>query len=132
MFGPGALYEKFNYFWLIGGCLPILFYVLVRVLKYRRVGVLHAPIMLGAMAWLPPATPLSFSSWAFFGLLFNYGIRKRFNGWWMTYNYVTAAALDAGLIISTIIIFFAITLPDVTIPQWWGNVDVFNTLVSTY
>jgi hypothetical protein len=91
----------------------------------------NAPILLGAMAWLPPATPLSFSTWAITGLIFNYGIRKHFNAWWHKYNYITAAGLDAGLIISTIIIFFAITLPNVTIPQWWGNVDVYETAVST-
>ena len=78
------------------------------------------------------ATPLSFSTWVFFGLLFNYSIRSRFPGWWHTYNYITAAALDSGLVIATIIIFFAITLPGVDIPQWWGNVDVYNTAVSRY
>ena len=51
-------------------------------------------------------------------------------GWWHTYNYVTAAALDSGLIISTIVIFFAITLPGVAIPDWWGNTAVAETLVS--
>lgn len=86
--------------------------------------------MLGAMGWLPPATPLSFSTWALFGLLFNYVIKNRWRGWWHRYNFVTAAGLDAGLIISTIVIFFAITLPGVEIPQWWGNVDVYNTLVG--
>lgn len=65
-----------------------------------------------------------------FGLLFNWYIRRRWGGWWHSYNYITAAALDSGLVISTIIIFFAITLPDVTIPQWWGNVGAFETLVS--
>jgi hypothetical protein len=76
------------------------------------------------------ATPLSFFSWVYFGLIFNQFIRGRYPGWWHTYNYVTAAALDAGLILSTIIIFFAITLPGVDIPQWWGNVAVMNTAVS--
>jgi hypothetical protein len=86
--------------------------------------------MLGAMAWLPPATPLSFSSWVIVGLTFNYWIKRRWPGWWQTYNYVTAAGLDSGLVISTIVIFFAITLPNVTIPQWWGNVAVYETTVS--
>jgi hypothetical protein len=67
-----------------------------------------------------------------FGLLFNKYIRDRFPGWWHSYNYVTAAALDSGLVLSTIVIFFAITLPNVTIPQWWGNVGVFDTLDASY
>ena len=129
MFGAGSLYAKFNYFWLLGALLPAVLWVLVRHLRVSAARHLNAPVMLGAMAWLPPATPLSFWTWGFFGLLFNYWIRRRFAGWWRTYNYVTAAGLDAGLVLSTIVIFFAITLPGVDVPQWWGNVDVYNTLV---
>ncbi|TGJ86424.1 hypothetical protein E0Z10_g2398 [Xylaria hypoxylon] len=64
-----------------------------------------------------------------------------FNWFWLVgaalpvllwYNYITAAGLDAGLIIATIIVFFAITLPNVTIPQWWGNVGVYETLDASY
>ncbi|KAI1498304.1 OPT family small oligopeptide transporter [Biscogniauxia marginata] len=132
MFGPGSVYVNFNWFWLIGACFPVLLWGLIRKLGISSARHFSAPIMLGAMAWLPPATPLSFSSWGITGLVFNYGIRKTFKGWWRTYNYVTAAGLDAGLILSTIVIFFAITLPGVTIPQWWGNVDVMNTLDASY
>lgn len=128
MFGPGSIYASFNWFWLIGALLPIAFFVLARVYPHKRLRFLHAPVMLGAMSWLPPATPLSFSSWAIVGLIFNYWIRTRWNGFWSTYNYITAAALDSGLIIATLVIFFAITLPEVTVPQWWGNVAVFETM----
>ncbi|RMY11651.1 hypothetical protein D0868_03021 [Hortaea werneckii] len=110
MFGPGSIYASFNYFWLLGALLPVAFFVLNRVFPHRCLRFLHAP--------------------AFIGLLFNYWIRKRWNGWWSTYNYITAAALDSGLIIATLVIFFAITLPEVTVPQWWGNVQVFETMDS--
>lgn len=106
--------------------------------------------MLGAMSWLPPlvhhshrlhkqtlywryihsATPISYTSWVIFGLIFNYWIRRRWGGWWRQYNYVTAAALDTGLILSTIVIFFAITFPGVAVPNWWGNTAPFETMVS--
>lgn len=129
MFGPGSIYANFNYFWLVGAAFPLVLWVLARKLRVAYARHFNAPIMLGAMAWLPPATPLSFWTWGLFGLLFNYSIRRRWPGWWRTYNYVTAAGLDAGLVLSTIVIFFAITLPGVEIPQWWGNVDVYNTLV---
>jgi OPT family small oligopeptide transporter len=127
-FGSQSIYRNFNYFWLLGGVLPIALWGLAKLMKHRYVSNLHAPIMLGAMAWLPPATPLSFFSWVIFGLVFNLWIRKRWHGWWHQYNYLTAAALDTGLILSTVVIFFAITLPGVSAPQWWGNVGVFNTL----
>ncbi|KAK5996526.1 Sexual differentiation process protein isp4 [Cladobotryum mycophilum] len=128
MFGIGSIYAQLNWFWLVGATFPVILYFLHRVTKIGLFGYLHAPILLGAMAWLPPATPLSFWSWAIFGLIFNKFIRQRWNGWWQTYNYTTAAALDAGLILSTLVIFFAITLPNVEVPQWWGNVGAFKTL----
>ena len=130
MFGKGSIYAAFNWFWLLGALLPVVFYVTLRVFPHQKLRWLHAPVMLGAMAWLPPATPLSFSSWAIVGLVFNYAIKKRFGGWWSHYNYLTAAALDCGLLISTIVIFLAITLPNATVPQWWGNVQVFETMDS--
>ncbi|KAI1809521.1 OPT family small oligopeptide transporter [Poronia punctata] len=132
MFGPGSAYVNFNYFWLIGFSLPLILWTLVHKFHFEPARHLNAPILLGAMAWLPPATPLSFSVWAIVGLVFNYGIRRRFKDWWVKYNYLTAAGLDAGLVISTIVVFFAITLPNVTIPQWWGNVDVYNTADASF
>ena len=130
MFGAGGQYSAFMWFWLLGAALPVALYVLVRVVRFAPARHLNAPVMLGAMAWLPPATPLSFSSWAIWGLVFNWWVKRRWAGWWTTYNYITAAGLDTGLILSTIVIFFAITFPGVKVPQWWGNVDVFNTVVS--
>lgn len=102
MFGKGSIYEKFQVYWAIGAILPVVFYVLTRLRPRSSLRLLNAPIMLGAMAWLPPATPLSFFTWAFCGIAFNWYIRRRFAGWWHSYNYLTAAALDSGLVISTI------------------------------
>ena len=65
-------------------------------------------------------------------MAFNYFIKKRWPGWWMQYNYVTSAALDCGLIISTIIIFFTLYLTNAQAPIWFGNVDVMNTLDQTF
>ncbi|KAJ5767213.1 uncharacterized protein N7511_004829 [Penicillium nucicola] len=132
MFGPGAIYSQMQWFWLLGALLPVAFYLLIRAFPRSKLRFLNAPVMLGAMAWLPPATPISFFSWVMFGLIFNYWVRHRWGGWWHTYNYVTAAGLDSGLVLSTILIFFAITLPNVTVPQWWGNTAPFETTDSLY
>ncbi|KAJ6140509.1 hypothetical protein N7470_010305 [Penicillium chermesinum] len=121
IFGPGAIYTSIQWFWLIGAGLPVVFYVFTRLFPTSKLRLLNAPVMLGAMSWLPPATPISYSSWIIFGLIFNYWIRRRWGGWWRHYNYITAAALDSGLILSTIVIFFAITLPEVSVPNWWGT-----------
>ncbi|KAL3424561.1 OPT family small oligopeptide transporter [Phlyctema vagabunda] len=132
MFGAGSIYQNMQFYWLIGALLPCLFYVIMRIFPRSPARFLNAPVMLGAMGWLPPATPLSFFTWVIAGLIFNMYIRNRWQGWWGTYNYITAAALDSGLVLSTILIFFAITYPDVTLPQWWGNTAPYKTMDSLY
>ena len=92
---------------------------------------LRYPISISLTKPISSATPFGYSTWAMAGLTFNWYIRRRWSGWWHTYNYVTAAALDSGLIMATVIIFFAITLPNVEIPQWWGNVGVYDTVVRS-
>jgi OPT family small oligopeptide transporter len=132
MFGPGSIYSAIHYYWLVGAALPIIFYFLMRAAPKSPLRYLNAPVMLGAMAWLPPASPLSFSSWAIFGLVFNFWIMRRWPGWWDRYNYLTAAGLDSGLIISTVVIFFAITFKDYPLPNWWGNVKPYETMVCVF
>ncbi|PHH85773.1 hypothetical protein CDD83_11188 [Cordyceps sp. RAO-2017] len=131
MFGARGMYTQLNLFWVVGAALPVLLYVLTKVFKIRFFSHLQAPVILGAMAWLPPGTPLSYSTWAIVGLVFNYGIRRRFKSWWMAFNFTTAAALDCGLVLCTIVVFLAITLPGIKGPQWWGNTTVFQTLDAT-
>lgn len=46
----------------------------------------------------------------------------------LRYNYITSAALDTGLIISTIIIFFSLYLTETSGPKWFGNVGALSTL----
>lgn len=129
MFGPGSTYAAIHWYWLIGAALPVLFFVLMRSAPQSPLRYLNAPVMLGAMAWLPPASPLSFSSWAIFGIIFNYWIMRRWRAWWHKYNYVLAAGLDSGLVLSTIVIFFAITFKQYPAPNWWGNTKPYETTV---
>ncbi|KAG1829501.1 hypothetical protein EV424DRAFT_431294 [Suillus variegatus] len=45
------------------------------------------------------------------GFIFQYVIRRRNFAWWTKYNYVLSAALDAGLAVSIIFIFFVLQYP---------------------
>ncbi|KAK8165389.1 small oligopeptide transporter, OPT family [Phyllosticta citrichinensis] len=127
MFSEGAIYSQLQWFWLLGAVLPVIFYLLARRFPNSYVRYLNAPVMLGNLGYIPPATPLIYFSWGIVGLVFNRLVRRRARGWWMTYNYITSAALDSGLALSTIVIFFALLLPQIDPPQWWGN-TVINTM----
>lgn len=121
MFSPPSTYATLQYFWLLGLLTPLLFYFVARRYPHSPARYLSAPVIFGNLNYIPPATPLIYWAWSAVGLLFGRVVRRRARGWWMTYNYITSAALDAGLALATIVIFFALLLPQVSAPDWWGN-----------
>jgi hypothetical protein len=54
MLGPGSIYSAIQWYWLVGASLPILFFTAVRLFPKSPARLLNAPVMLGAMGWLPP------------------------------------------------------------------------------
>jgi hypothetical protein len=65
---------------------------------------------------------INYSSWLIVGFIFNWFMRRFHFRWWMRYNYILSAALDSGLAISMIVIFFALQMPKGGINvNWWGN-----------
>lgn len=127
-FNPGMIYHSVLWFFLLGLLLPIAVFVGAKVWPNSRIKAVCAPLVIGGSGYIPPATPISYLSWGAVGFLFNRLIKNRRRGWWMQYNYITSAGLDTGLAVCTILIFFTIQLTKTQVPQWWGNVNVFNTL----
>jgi hypothetical protein len=72
---------------------------------------------------------MNYLMWIMVGFTFSKVIRSRFRGWWLQYNYILSAALDAGLALCTIFIFLTLQLTKVDPPKWWGNNVVSSTLV---
>jgi hypothetical protein len=62
------------------------------------------------------------------GYIFNKYIRNKYRGWWMQYNYITSAALDVGLALCAIVLFFCVQLPGGVMPDYWGTTIVGETL----
>lgn len=89
---------------------------------------LNAPVIFAGTGLIPPATPMNYLSWGLVGFVFNKWIRNRWRGWWMRFNYVTSAAMDSGLAISTIIIVLTLSLTNTNPPNWWGNTVGSSTL----
>jgi hypothetical protein len=131
MFGNGSTYGSLRWFWLLGALFPAVLFVLSRKFPKSPIRWLHAPIIMGSITQIPPAVPLNYIMWITIGLIFSKLIRSRYRGWWMRYNYITSAGLDAGLALSTIIIFLTLQLTNQKQPHWWGNSVVTSTLVSS-
>lgn len=89
--------------------------------------VLSFPVIYSGTGFIPPATASNYVPWAIVGFIFQYVIRRRHFSWWTKYNYVLSAALDAGVAVGAVLIFFCLQYPmngqigvD-TIQSWWGN-----------
>ncbi|WMV57135.1 hypothetical protein MTR67_050520 [Solanum verrucosum] len=128
MFGELGNYGKQNWFFLGGLFAPIVVWLLHKAFpKQSWIKLINIPVLLGATANMPPATPLNFNSWIFFGIIFNYFIFKYQKKWWQKYNYVLSAALDAGLAFMGVFIYFF--LDNVKL-DWWGTGGEYCGLAS--
>ncbi|RDB28960.1 Glutathione transporter 1 [Hypsizygus marmoreus] len=127
LFSPGAPYSALCWFFAVGGLLPLPFYLLARRYPLSFWRYINVPVGLAGLGALPPATGINYASWAIVGFIFNYFIRRYHFRWWMRYNYILSAALDAGVVIALIVIFFAIQYPTGIEIEWWGNTVWINT-----
>ena len=122
LYSVGAIYSGLLHFFWIGLIAPPITYFIWKRTGSDFVYKINWPLIFTGTYNVPPATGINYSSWYIVNFIFNKVIYKRFYGWWTKYNYVLAAALDTGLALSGIVIFFAVTYgPNVQFPQWWGN-----------
>ncbi|CAH6719914.1 oligopeptide transporter 1 [[Candida] jaroonii] len=122
---PGKIYSGFLHLFWIGPVLVLITWALQK--KFPSVTVLknwNWVVVFGAMGNYPPATGINYTAGTAVGLLFNYYIKKRWGNWWLKYNFVLSCALDIGVALSGIFIFFCLSLPGVSL-SWWGN-DVYG------
>lgn len=121
----GKIYSGFLHLFWIGAVVTILVWYLQRKFPtnkyYKHINVV---VFFGALGNYPPATGLNYTSAFVVGFIFNYWIKKRWGNWWLKYNFVLSCALDVGVALCGIIIFFCIQYPGAQL-NWWGN-EVFN------
>lgn len=87
------------------------------------------PIFWTGPGTLPPATGINYSSWALVGFFFQFYMRRYRFMWWMRYNYILSTALDFGVALCSILIFFTLLYPRGGVNlEWWGNTVYLNTV----
>ncbi|KAM6527003.1 hypothetical protein FSOLCH5_003079 [Fusarium solani] len=128
MFSPGQVYSGLFTFFIVGAITPIIIYLAAKRWPRSPVRYLMAPLIFGGAGAIPPATPLNYLSWGVVGFVFQFWIKKRHFRWWTRLNFLTSSALDLGLALATLFIFFAFTLHGVEPPSWWGNNVVSTTM----
>lgn len=121
-FGPGALYRPLIWAFLVGAIAPIFVYLLGRNNKKSVWRKVNLPVLFGSLSWIPPATGLNFSVWAIVCWGFNSVLRKRKREWWGKYTMTLSAALDSGLAVGVVVIFFGFIYPGwMKGFSWWGT-----------
>ena len=118
----GALYAPVQWGFLVGALLPVPFWLATK--KFPNVTWLkyvHWPVLLAATSNMPPALPYFYTNGLFLGFIFAFLLRRYRYNWWARYNYLTSAALDTGVAICGLVIFFCIQLEELSMPNWWGN-----------
>lgn len=122
IFSIGKMYSGLLWFFPIGAVLPIPFYFLSRRYPLSFWRYINIPIFFAGLSAMPPGSGINYISWALVGFIFNYLVRKYHFRWWMRYNYILSAGLDAGLAIAMIVVFFCLYMPKGGIEfNWWGN-----------
>ncbi|KAF7290406.1 OPT oligopeptide transporter [Mycena chlorophos] len=132
-FSHGQVYYALTFFFLIGFLCPLIAWICTIKWPNSWLRYLNFPVIFSGTGLIPPANSNNYVPWAIVGFIFQYVIRRRHFSWWTKYNYVLSAALDSGLAVSAVLIFFILEYPRngtiglTTIQSWWGNTVWLNT-----
>ncbi|KAJ8475318.1 hypothetical protein ONZ45_g6159 [Pleurotus djamor] len=132
-FSYGQIYYGLVYFFLLGAVSPVVIFFATKKWPNSFLRYINFPVIFSGTGSIPPATAINYVPWAIVGFIFQYVIRRRHFSWWTKYNYVLSAALDAGVAISAVLIFFILQYPKNgeiglnTVQTWWGNTVFENT-----
>lgn len=131
-FGKGALYHRLVWFFLVGAIAPVIVFAIARKKPMNSIWrKINLPVLFGSLSWIPPATGLNFSIWAVVCFVFNSVIRRRKPEWWGKYTMTLSAALDSGLAIGVVVVFFGVIFPGwMRGFSWWGT-EVYKQVSSS-
>lgn len=95
-----------SFFFLIGVVAPLLAWLISLKWPNSWIRYVNFPVIFSGTGLIPPASAVNYVPWAIVGFIFQYIIRRRHFSWWTKYNYVLSAAMDSGVALSIIVIFF--------------------------
>lgn len=122
------VYPILRWCWLIGACLGV-FFGLWKIYGRRYYATWFNPILfVGGMINMGPPYGLMYVVPGFFASFFSQFYLKKYHlRLWEKYNYVCDAAFSAGLVFSSIVIFFAVQYKQKDL-NWWGNTVIYAGL----
>ncbi|XP_075492731.1 oligopeptide transporter 4-like [Primulina tabacum] len=120
IFGRLGDYSSMNWFFVGGAIGPIIVWLFHKAFPNKSwIPLVNLPVLLGATAYMPPATPLNYNSWIIVGTIFNFFIFRYRKKWWQRYNYIFSAAMDAGVAFMAVLLYFSLGIENIGL-NWWG------------
>ncbi|KAI8800688.1 OPT oligopeptide transporter protein-domain-containing protein [Cladochytrium replicatum] len=109
IFGRGSPYEVTNWFFLIGAFLPIPFWLLHK--KYPKAGFAYVnwPIILNSAPFAGQNGANTILSPLIVSIVSQWWVRSKHPRWYEKYNFILSAALDAGAMFMSVLIFLVLT-----------------------
>ncbi|KAI0509934.1 hypothetical protein KFK09_010534 [Dendrobium nobile] len=121
IFGSLGNYGALNWCFLVGAVGPIIVWLFHRAFPHQSwIPLINLPVLLGATANMPPATPLNYNVWVIVGTIFNFFVFRYRKKWWVRYNYILSAALDAGVAFMGVLLYFSLSMENYSL-DWWGT-----------
>ncbi|KAA8913055.1 hypothetical protein TRICI_003303 [Trichomonascus ciferrii] len=122
LFSPGDRYGFVLWFFLVGALLSIAVWLLQQWKPNNFTKSINPALLMGGAGSIPKVTGFNYSTWAVVGFFFNFFIHRNYNPWWKKYNLVLAIALDCGVAIAAILIYFCIVYTGASDNfSWWGT-----------
>ncbi|KAJ8637079.1 hypothetical protein MRB53_011346 [Persea americana] len=121
LFVPNGLYWWTYIFFIIGIVVTGAVWKLSQAFPGKKwIRDISVPLLLSALANIPPTGAMHYWTWGAIGLFFNFYVFKRHKEWWAKYNYLLAAALSVGPALLALLQSLAFQLNDIYGVNWWG------------
>ncbi|KAL3637549.1 oligopeptide transporter [Castilleja foliolosa] len=121
MFASQGVYGAMNWWFLVGFLAPLPSYFLGRKYPDKKwIRLINIPLIFSVAGSMPPVRSVNYIMWGIAGIFFNIYVYRVHKKWWATYGYVLAAALDTGITMMGILLFFTLQSKDIVGPNWWG------------
>jgi len=120
---------------IAGAVAPVIVFILARRWPRSWLRNINIPVFLNGPLFVPPGTGINYGSFIIVGFFFQYYKRRKDFAWWSKvsspssvgvcantrqYNYIIAAALDAGAAFGAITVWLFATIPGAKV-HWWGT-----------
>ncbi|XP_023534380.1 oligopeptide transporter 7 isoform X1 [Cucurbita pepo subsp. pepo] len=121
IFGDLGHYSSVNWFFLVGAIAPVFVWLAVKAFpQHEWIKLVNMPVLIGATAYMPPATAVNYITWIIMGFLSGFVVYRYKPEWWRRHNYILSGALDAGLAFMGVLLYFSLGQHEISL-NWWGN-----------